>query len=57
MQTEAVLVDQRAPEFLQFVHATWGYGELTRRALAAGEDPSMFLNAIMAACERTANAT
>ena len=57
MQTEAVLVEQRAPEFLQFVQVAWGYGELSRRALATGEDPSAFLNVIMAACERTALAS
>lgn len=57
MQTEAVLVEQRAPEFLQFVQVVWGYGELIRRALVAGEDPSPFLNVIMAASERTAVAS
>ena len=46
--------ERKASEFSEFVQVVWGFGELSRRAIEAGEDPGPFLDVVMSASEDAA---
>jgi len=54
MHLIATRKDQRASEFSEFVQVVWGFSELSRRAIEAGEDPSPFLDVVLSASEDAA---
>lgn len=57
MHLVEALKDRKASEFSEFVQVVWGFSELSRRAVEAGEDPGPFLDVVLSASKDAADAS